>query len=146
MDACFISQDKLFINIFQNKKQEMTTLIYNILDDKIEGTPVKTMLPSTSEKSLNFPNGTFFDKKRKFVHIFFRMGESFTMNLKNPSEVFRQNLDKPYFESVNLYKNDVLIIKVQSDFEFFRLVKNEQDCDSGAEDSEKEGGPCKHEI
>jgi hypothetical protein len=43
IEACFISQDELFINIYQNKEQKMTTFIYDIKNDIILPEPVVTL-------------------------------------------------------------------------------------------------------
>ena len=72
MDACFIQNEYLFVNIFMNKSRKMITFIYSSGNKDFFKSYVIEILPDNPGVQRNFPLGTFYDDKRKQVYMFFR--------------------------------------------------------------------------
>jgi hypothetical protein len=81
INACFIGEDRVFINLFHNRDLNHWHLIYNYKEKKIVGEPVCVKL---GESKLNFPYNNFYDSKRQKVYCFYRQGQSFTVDV-NPN-------------------------------------------------------------
>ena len=69
MNACFINDDNIFINVYHTHTFTMWHFIYSFKEKKMLSKAYKTYI---SEATLNFPITSFFNSKRNLVHIFFR--------------------------------------------------------------------------
>lgn len=128
MDACFIQNQNLFVNVFHNSLHRVYTFRYSILQKRIVNGTIKQFdMEKKSGSSRNFPIGTFFDEKLGKVFFFFRQGEAFHMDLdlfperNTDDEIICQKLTDYNFGSAYMYAGQILVAKSSSTFIFYRL-------------------------
>jgi hypothetical protein len=104
MDACFMDSQhimgnalklnnnqrmqglRIFVNMFITKHNQMISFIYNHHTGKLDSKKNVTNINQTNGCHKNFPIGTFFDEKRFKIHIVYRQGDTFQIDLNNPDK------------------------------------------------------------
>jgi hypothetical protein len=69
VNACFVAEDKIFINVFHSKNLSMHHFLYNYHEKIIDSLVIKTELPASTR---NFPVSSYYDDEKQFVYIFYR--------------------------------------------------------------------------
>ena len=118
MGAAFIEYNNIFVNVFYTKSQTMHICKYSFLHKKLVDEPI---LMRMEQSSRNFPLNTFYDDERNHVYIFYRQGESVTIDLANPKDLYTDKLTNFDMGNTFLYNNQVLIVKSSSQILFYRL-------------------------
>jgi len=79
--CCFISETRVFINLFYNPTLTHYHLFWDIKDKKMIGDFHKETLQCTIK---NFPYKCFYNDEEDCVHSFYRQGEFFDVPVQNP--------------------------------------------------------------
>jgi hypothetical protein len=69
INAVFVADDKIFINVFHSKTLMMYHFLYDYHENAIVSPVIKTELPASTR---NFPMSSYYDDEKQFVYIFYR--------------------------------------------------------------------------
>lgn len=74
MDACFIKDNILFVNIYRATIRQMMVIQIDSVTGKLVETPFTKDFDCVAGSQRNFPLGTYFDETRNQVYMIFRQG------------------------------------------------------------------------
>ena len=125
--CCFISNERVFINLFYNPTLTHYHFIYDIVKKQIVGQPVSLQM-NCSKK--NFPYKCFYNDEENKIYSFYRQGFSFIVDGDNADNYLFDRMTDMDLGQMYLVYNKALVARSSSDILFFKLVYDENsDCD-----------------
>lgn len=79
----FVSEYRIFVNLFYNYSLTHYHFIYNLESMAIEGQPVSFQMKCTKK---NFPYKCFYNDELNEIYSFYRQGQAFIINADNASD------------------------------------------------------------
>lgn len=119
--CCFVSDTKIFINLFHNATLTHYHFLYDIEVREVVGDVVKRVLDSTKK---NFPYNCFYNDERNEIYSFYRQGQSFIINAEDMENYEFDRMTEKDLGQMYLVFNTALVARSSSDILFFKIEKN----------------------
>ena len=119
---CFVSDDKLFVNLFYNYTCTHYHFFYDVENKKAEG--ITSFNIGNSKK--NFPYKSFYNDEENEVYSFYRQGQAITIPVDGSPHRIEKMTDLD-LGSMYLFQNRALIARTSSEVSFFKIFKNPED-------------------
>ena len=121
--CCFITDDRLFVNLFHNGSMKHYHFIYDTAKRCMEGKPVIQDLECTKK---NFPQRCFYNDERNEVYSFYRQGQAFIVDADDASKYTFDRMTEFDLGQMFLIYNTALVARSSSDILFFKIEVDEE--------------------
>ena len=118
MGATFNDYNNIFVNVFYTKTKTVYFCKYSFSHKKLLDEPIMIQMEQSRK---NFPLDIFFDNDRDYVYIFYRQGESITIDLSHHNRWYKDQVINFDIGSTFLYNNQILIVNSSSQILFYSL-------------------------
>ena len=114
----FISDDRIFVQLFYNYKFTHYHFIYNHVTRSIEGDVYSTVMKCSKQ---NFPVKSFFNPEENVIYSFYRHGQVFNINGDNITELSYERMTEMDLGQMYLINNKALVVRSSSKILFFKI-------------------------
>jgi hypothetical protein len=121
INILFLTDTKIFVNLFYNKKLCHYHFIYDLekRDHEYQDEEIyKQEITGTSME--NFPLNTIFNSEKEEILCFYRLGQIFTVDRNNIMNVQVDILDEHDVSQVHIFDNKALIVKSSNNIQFYK--------------------------
>ena len=119
----FITDDKIFINLFHNATLTHYHFIYDTKARAVVGSIQERKLECTRK---NFPYKCFYNDERNEIYSFYRQGQALIIDADDSSKYSLERMTEMDLGQMFLVYNSALIARSSSDILFFKIVKDEE--------------------
>jgi hypothetical protein len=120
--CCFITDEKVFINLFYNPTLTHYHFIWDVTKKSIVGKPVQLKMECSKK---NFPYKCFYNEDKHEIYSFYRQGFSFIIDADDCSKYVFDRMTDMDLGQMYLVYNQALIARSSSDILFFKLDYDE---------------------
>jgi hypothetical protein len=125
INCCFITVDLIFVNLLHKRSKTNWHFLYDCKSRKIKGESYKNIL--FKESQLNFPIKTIYNKEKSEVYFFYKLGECFTVDMKDLSKVRHQQLVGSCLSQLYLIFDKILVAQSSLEVLFYKQQERRAD-------------------
>lgn len=117
--ACFIEGDDLFVAVYHRLERIQYHFTYSFRQKKPLSTTTKTLIEGCTQ--LNFPIKAFYSPVMKKCLVFYRQGQGFTIDSKEPEKSRHEKITEDDLGTMYLLFDQALVARSSSSILFFRI-------------------------
>lgn len=118
----FITDDRIFVNLFHNFTLTHYHFVYNITSGSMEGNAGKYVMDCSKK---NFPYKSFYNDELNEIYSFYRQGFSYIIPADDGQDFICDRMTDRDLGQMYLVYNSALICRSSSQILFFRIETNE---------------------